>query len=202
MLGLDYSKIRYLVCRMITVSASLLRHRFKILAVGGFIFAAQSISVSAQTATRPVFADLRGTYRGVERIIVKKNGRRQLYSAPVKAQIRLSRGKKALQISLEGNFIRNNRRGKITTNYSIAGKGKAVIRLRDELNNESLRGKGTGNLRQLGGRFTVLGRGYGLSGVVNGKLRLRGRSLKISQTLRDGTDTVTFNVLLSRRSQK
>ena len=155
-----------------------------------------------EAATAPAFGDLRGTYRGIERIVIKKNGKRTLLSAPVKAVARLSRGKKALQITLEGNFIRNNRRGKITSNYSISGNGRAVLRLRDELNRDSVRAKGTGNLRRKGGRFTMLGRGYGLSGVLNGNLRLKGRSLQIRQTLRDGTDTVTFSVLLSRRARE
>ncbi|MGC1481461.1 MAG: hypothetical protein WA771_13240 [Chthoniobacterales bacterium] len=157
---------------------------------------------SASAATAPVFGDLRGTYRGIERIVVKKQGTPKRFSAPVKTTIRLSRGKKALQIEVEGSFIRNNKRGKITSNYSIAGKGRAVLRLRDQLNNENLKATGTGNLRRRGGRFTMLGRGYGLDGVVTGKIRSRGNSLRILQTLRDGTETVTFRILLSRRAKK
>ncbi len=152
-------------------------------------------------ATAPVFGDMRGTYRGIERIVIKKNGKPKRLSAPVKAVIRLSRGKKALQISTEGTFIRNNKRGVISSNYSIAGKGRAVLRLRDKLTPDSLRATGTGNLRRMGGRFTMLGRGYGLKGVVTGKLRMRGNSLKIQQTLRDGTQEVTFRLTLSRRAK-
>ncbi len=202
MLGLDGEEIRYLVCGMIKASVRPSLRQVKFFALGLAIFSLVGSSISVQAATAPAFGDLRGTYRGIERIVIKKNGKRTLLSAPVKVVSRLSRGKKSLQIEVEGNFIRNNKRGAITSNYTISENGRALFRLRDKLNNDSVKAKGTGNLRRKGGRFTALGRGYGLTGLVNGNLRLRGSSLQIRQTLRDGTDTVTFSVLVTRRSKK
>jgi hypothetical protein len=200
-LGLDLCEIAYLVCGMINRPVSSFRRYAQVFSVGVLILFVSGIAADLQATTAPPFADLRGTYRGIERIVIKKNGKRTLLSAPVKAVARLSRGKKALQIKVEGNFILNNRRGKITSEYSITENGRAVLRLRDELTGAAIQAKGTGNLRSKGGRFTMLGRGYGLTGVLNGNLRLKGRSLQIRQILRDGTDTVTFSIVLSRRTQ-
>lgn len=201
MLGLDELEIDYLVSIMILLSHC--HGRKKI--IGSAVFALMGLALvvpgEVSGATAPVFGDMRGTYRGVERIVIKKSGKPKRLSAPVKVVIRLSRGKKALQISTEGTFIRNNKREKITSNYSLAGKGRAVLRLRDKLTPSSLRAQGTGNLRRMGGRFTMIGRGYGLKGVVTGQLRMRGNSLRIQQTLRDGTQEVTFRMTLSRRAK-
>ncbi len=202
MLGLDEMRIVYLVSTMLPSFSRHGRKNFVFCALPALLSLALVVPVEVSGATAPVFGDMRGSYRGIERIVIKKAGKPKRLSAPVKATIRLSRGKKALQISTEGTFIRNNKRGKITSNYSLAGKGRAVLRLRDKLTPDSLRAVGTGNLRRRGGRFTMLGRGYGLNGVVTGKLRMRGNSLRIQQTLRDGTQEVTFRLTLSRRSKK
>lgn len=202
MLGLDGREIPYLVSPMIP---SPLRHgqkNFIVYAFFAFLGLALVVPGEVSGATAPVFGDMRGTYRGVERIVIKKGGTPKRLSSSVKVVIRLSRGKKALQISTEGNFIRNNKRGKITSEYSLAGKGRAVVRLRDKLTPGSLKATGTGNLRRMGGRFTMLGRGYGLKGAVNGSLRLRGNSLKIKQKLRDGDKEATFTFSLTRQGNK
>ncbi len=187
---------------MINQTSRSVRRWVGFFSLGVLIFSGAELRF-ADAATPPdAFRELRGTYRGSERIAIDRRGRRTLLSAPVKAQVRLSRGKRTLQMKVEGNFIRNNQRGTITSNYTFAQNGRSVMTLRDSLNGETVRAKGTANLRGQGGPFTLIGKGYGLTGVSRGKLRLRGRSLKIRQTLRDGTDTVKFTIRLTKRRNK
>lgn len=155
-----------------------------------------------RAAEVPAYGDMRGTYRGVGSIVIRKAGRPQRLAAPVKVVVRLSRNRQVLQISTSGNYLRNNRREQITSAYALAGKGRATYRQRDRLTNNSVRGNGTTNLRRLSGKFTMRANGYGLQGILSGRIKVNGNSMRIRQTLRDGEQSVTFSYLLNRRNNR